>query len=233
MKPAVSVNCIDLKRGYVGVAFLNREQHAEVEGHEAHKLAWNGALDYIGRHVRSLFVEAYKDCRRYVHTEVCFYCSDYGLSLFGADAMIACGTRNTDTSITSRVFNDKYTWLWLRATPPQISAMFAFFVAQLNKPYDTDGSMRVYTNPRPTDGRAWYCSEIVMCALQLLPCPVLHELRANCVDIDDVYDAVSRSPLFNSTATCLAPRQLKSAWSSGSTVTHAWKAKFVTATESP
>ena len=230
LKNAVTEHHVDFTRGYFGVAFLTQSQQEEIDSNSAGDTeeSWDGILSYIVRAWNSSLVSAYTSTRKFVHAEVCFWCSEAGMRTFGgSDYMVACGTRSTGTSLVKRRFHQGYEWKWIQASPAEQGVVFNFYRSQLGKPYDRAGSMRTFTDPRRrkhTTG--WYCSEIVLAALQLLPDPAFHEHRANCVETDDVYDIVCSSARCSVTQSIVAPRQLATMWGTNtarSSNLSAWK----------
>ena len=220
--PVVTAAHCDFEGAYFGIAFLTQSQNRRAE--EEARLAarnsvapeehWKGILAYIATNVKGSLVQSFKAERNFEHAEVCFNCSDAGRAAFGADHMVACGTRDTGTDIWPRRFNANYTYRWVSASPDEQRLLYAFFERQRGKPYDQAASLRTFTNPRQSRGRSWYCSELVLAALQLLPCARFHEHRANCVETDDVYRIVCSSPLCETTETNMTPHQIKSMWGS-------------------
>lgn len=155
---------------------------------------WHGVFDGIYEAVREAMVRSYTTSRHFSHCELCFSCSPHGEARFGEGFIIACGTRaDAGVKIVARAFNDRYKWLSLRVSDDELERIVRFVFAQRGKPYDARASYQVFTVPRPTFGARWYCSELVLCALQMLPCAVLHSRRANCVEVDEVYALVGES----------------------------------------
>lgn len=215
----ISHHHIDFNRQYIGVAFLTQQQQAEIDqdsatGSLGTEESWDGIWSYIARAVNAALLDAHKQNRRYEHAEVCFWCSPSAQAEFGSsEFMVACGTRSTGTSMTLRRFHPAYEWKWIYTTSEQQRLIFDFYKAQLGRRYDAKASLKTFTNPRKRTTRSgWYCSELALSALSLLPEPAFHEHRSNCVETDDVYDIVCSSPLCNNTQTMVAPRQMQQMW---------------------
>ena len=220
---------IDFSRGVLAVAFMRQNDNERTEDDAAQTRSYDQALDSNQRHAwRGTFstiyhaveyeaANMYRYRRHFRHCEICFYCSDAGVRKFGSDFMIACGARDgSGVQIVARRFNDAYKWLYLTVTRAEQELIVDFLFAQLNKKYDRAALFSVYTAPRVNSGRAWYCSELVLAALQLLPCATLHSHRFNCVDIDDTYSLIRRSTRRNESSLNISPQQISALWTRNS-----------------
>lgn len=216
---------IDFTRHCIGIAFLKQRSTKDASDESVYNLetaldentqqqhAWRGTFGTIVSVIRSLLIDSYSQKRRYSHCEVCFFLSEEGEARFGNQFMISCGTReDTGVKIVARHFNQNYKWLYVNVTQQELHYIVEFLFAQNDKRYDTKASLRVFTSPRATNGRRWYCSELVLCALQLLPCPKLHEHRANCTEVDDVHTIIKRSPRMSTSPTNMSPYQINRAY---------------------
>ena len=180
-----------------------------LEGSNAPSAAWAGISSGFYETLRALFVQSYTSVRRFGHCELCFALSKRGRKRYGDEFMLTCGTRKeTGVRVTARRFNSNYTWLHLNASEIEMRYMARFVFAQHGKRYDARATYKVFTTPRQTDGKRWYCSEIVLAALQLLPCYELHMQRPNCVEVDDVYVLMRKSRRLSQSATNITPYQL-------------------------
>lgn len=159
----------------------------------------------------SAFVREYTGIMRFKHAEVCFALSAEGRRRFGDDMIMAAGTlKRENTFLKPRRFHDAYEWLWLRATPEQLRAMFYFAWRQCERrrPFNYSGMSQCLTRPRPTDHKQLYCAEYVMELVKFLPCAYAHLVRSNVVDLDELYFLLSSSPLRSAAPHLLAPVEL-------------------------
>lgn len=235
---------IDFKRGKVCIAFLNnqdkaldeysavqemqREQQFDLEAADddandkkrrrRRASTWRGVFGGLQDALYYSFTTTYAASRHFAHCEVCFFASPSGIARYGRDYMITCGAHEeTGVRVMPRRFNEKYTWLYLNVSEVELKCVVDFVFAQNGKLYDTRASSKLFSNPRVTTGAKWYCSEIVMAALQLLPCATLQSRRPNCVDVDDVYYTAKRSSRRSESALEISPYQLKSAYATTAT----------------
>lgn len=228
---------IDFSRGKVCIAFLNdatsedggRDRLPEEHALESHfdleaqvdtpesaynndksiRNAWKGVFHGLFEALRSIFVRSYTKSRHFAHCELCFFCSPQGTKRYGKEYMIACGTReDSGVRIVARRFNEHYTWLYINTTESEMRHIVNFVFAQHGKKYDGPATSQIFTRPRPTAGRRWYCSELVMCALQMLPCAHIHSQRPNCVEVDDVYAIAKQSQRLSQSSLEISPYQV-------------------------
>jgi len=208
---------VDFTQKYFGVAFLTQTQQREIEENPNgidKEENWDGIIPYIKKVVQESLIDAYKKSRQYVHAEVCFWCSPLAKEQFKSnEVMIACGTRSQGTSMTLRRFHPAYKWKWVYANEQEQRTIFNFYKRQMGKKYDFSASLRTFTNPRQRTARSgWYCTEMTLSALQLLPEPTFHEHRANCIETDDLYDIVCQSPRCNRTEYIVDPKSMNKMW---------------------
>lgn len=189
---------------------------AALDGSDARTAQWTGVSAGFYEAFRALFVQSYTSARRFGHCELCFFCSDAGRERYGDEYMITCGTRKeTGVRVTARRFNRNYTWLYLNVTDAELHCVVKFMFAQHGKRYDARATYKVFTTPRQTDGKRWYCSELVLAALQMLPCAALHRQRPNCVEVDDVYVLMRQSRRLSESSMNITPLQLASQFAGG------------------
>lgn len=225
-----SPNHINFRRGCIGLAFLRRDAgETEIENQKKDKLydrlesqtaaetrEWNGVFSTLYLVVLRLLEDSHSKSCTFSHCEICFYCSPEGTREFGNDFMISCGTQQkSGVQLVARRFNHKYKWVFLTVTEAEMHIVVKFLCKQINKGYDLDAATRVYTNPRPTVSNCnrWYCSELVMSALKMLPCPKFHEHRSNCVEVDDIYVMVQNCIRVSNSSLDVSPFRIAQTYS--------------------
>jgi hypothetical protein len=100
---------------------------------------------------------------RYIHCEVVFHTPNGG--------HLACGVWQGENVFLRRKSFYKSAWEWrsVRLTAAKVARMKAFCRRQADarRPFNRWGLVRCRTPfPRPTDGTAWFCSELCTAALQ-------------------------------------------------------------------
>lgn len=161
---------------------------------------FRGVVYEAMRLLQCVLVKAYNEQRAYEHVELCF-------ALRGTRKEVAAfsARRDEGVSLFLRTFqNPDYVWHRMYVYREELATMLVFVQRTLGCAYDIDAVQRVYFWPRVHAAAAadeerskhrrhktrWFCSEVVLSALQCMDCAPLHRLRANCVDIDDVEGAV-------------------------------------------
>lgn len=99
----------------------------------------------------------------YMHCEVVFPQAD-GRNL-------ACGVWQGETVFLRHKTFGKDCWVWrsLKLSPQKVNTIKRFCKTQAdnNIPFNKSGLLRCTTPfPRPSDGKAWFCSELCVAALQ-------------------------------------------------------------------
>lgn len=192
----------DLERGG-SVPYYNNNK-------ERRSMQWRGVFFGLKEALRSVFTHNYAQKRCFAHCELCFDLSQEGKDRYGDQYMIACGAQEgSGVKMVARRFNKSYTWLTLTVSVPEMHLIVNFAFSQHGKRYDSPATYKIHTWPRETTGASWYCSELVLCALQMIPCDILHSRRTNCVDVDDVYTLMSASSRISRSQLNVTPIEVK------------------------
>jgi hypothetical protein len=160
---------------------------------------WNGIGSVLFKSAMRSFLMHYRSITNFKHCEICFKLSDKKNKsdfsrrnlLFPYVAFYARSDRGVEAA--KRKFSDNYEWQFLHVNREERCNMLQFLLAQIGKPYNLHAVQSVFTNPPLTDGKSWYCVQIVATALQFLPCVELHKHPANAIDIDELYECIKKS----------------------------------------
>jgi hypothetical protein len=224
---SINVSDIDFRRGVMGVAFLKEtadgsssifmrtspndlEAAIDPDTKGTERIAWRGIVATMRSLFNAAIMHSYLEACTFSHCELCFHPSVSGRQRLGDKFMIACSARREEgVQIVAREFNQKYTYCFVRVTESQQSAIVDFIFAQRTKKYDLPASFSTLTWPRKTTGRTWFCSELVYCALQFIPCPLLQLHRPDCIEIDEIYTLLRQTAYTDRSSNNITPFQIK------------------------
>lgn len=121
---------------------------------------------------------------RFKHCEVAFFTRE-GYK----HKLIAVGVHGEKDGvfIEPREFHDEYEWSYVKCTKHSLVAMLSLAIELQGIPFTRSGMSKSQFAPGPNNDDGFFCSQLTMKMLSLLPHPVAQLNRPNVQNVDDIF----------------------------------------------
>jgi hypothetical protein len=192
-----------VRQGRTGKEHINDEM-AELLVGERHATgepssgccSWRRWLSWLlPLHVISAAVRGYSSTQRFTHCEVAFWANRRAV---GDDErnLIAVGVTGPRARVfvELRAFSKEYVWVYLNTHSDAHLVAMIYLASKLQgTPFDGNAMTRVAITPGPDTDHSFFCSQLTMKFLSLLPVPAAQFNRPNAQTIDDINEIVHQS----------------------------------------